>query len=476
MAGQRVRTLYCHILRASVTELTNKPRYHVTMPDSPNRVSLDRVDWPAVLPVLRLASAFRHAMQPGKLIVALLAVLLINGAGLLLGEAFSESERSDEETFGDVLESVLRESHESNPYEWFIHQQGRAFSKLTYSALSFDHGFGSNEGVADALYAMVVGIPFVVFDQHPWFAVCFGLFVLFIAALSSGLICRMAATQVCRKQGTSLPSAGRFVARRWAWYLLTPMMPTLLILVVGGVLIALGFVLFNLPGLDVVGSALYGLLLVLGFVIALVSLLFVFALFLMAPSMSVEGTDGFDAVARSFNYVMFKPWQYAGYLLGSMVYLAAVFALVAALAELTFAATYSFVDVGVFAEVDAGQQVNRHDAIVAGVDRAERSDSGMVIVSAWIVEHLWFGLLSAIVAAVMFSTLCCLQTQAYVLMRRCADGTPLDDCADDEDKDPWSSPADMVDPEAQAIAAAGPSDTPRPTGDTPDQPDTPSES
>ncbi len=419
------------------------------MPDSPNRVALDRVDWSAVLPVLRLVSAFRHALQPGKLIVALLAVLLIH----LSGSVFDLMWGKPIEAYGS----------ETGIYEWIASEQQQAFNIVVHAAISFELGLGGDTpGVLGGLKRMFVEIPGRAFSQHPWFTLLFGADVLFILALASGLICRMAATQACAGHMTALPAAARFVCNRLAWYLLTPLMPTLLILILGGVLILAGLALFNAPWLDLVGAALYGPLLVLGFVIALVTVLLIFALCLMAPALSVEGTDGFDAIARSFNYIMFKPWQFAGYLLGAVVYAAVVYVLVSSLAGLTFDATAGFIEVGAIAEVDGEIEdgVSRFEAIRS--DPEGPSDS--IGPSAWVVRQ-WHGLLAALVIAVMFSVVCCLQTQVYVLMRRCADGTPLDDCAADDEQEPWSSPKDMVDPEAQAIAEAGPSSAKAPTND-----------
>ena len=419
------------------------------MPESPNRVAIDRVEWSSVLPVLRLVSAFRHALQPGKLVVALVAVLLIHASGLLLDLILADG---DTEIYGTI-----------------IAMQGRAFDSLMDAALSLELGIGlGSAGVVGALRQMFVAIPHWAFNEYPWFTVLFGIDTLVVLGLSSGVICRMAATQVCRDETTSLIQAARFVAARWAWYLLTPLMPALLILVLGAVLIVVGLVVFNIAFVEMVGALGYGLLLLIGFVIALVSVLLVFALFLMAPSLSVEGSDGFDAIARAFNYVMFRPWQFAGYLVGAVVYAAVVYVLVAALAGLTAEATHGFVEAG---SIAGDADVSRFERIVYG--RPGESDISTPF-STWVV-HRWLNLLAALVIAVMFSVVCCLQTQVYVLMRRAGDGTPLDDCAEGEDPDPWSTPADVAEPEATPAATEQPADASAPSEPGPKADDPPAE-
>lgn len=424
------------------------------MPDTPSRVAIDRVDWKAVLPVLRLCSALRHALQPGKLLVALFAVALLHGTGLLLDEVWSDSPG----------ETAAQQAQEPGIYESLVDEEGAAFAGLIYWALAFEHGIGPEAGVADALHAMVIAIPRALFDAHPWFAVAFGFALLLGLMLAGGVICRMAATQVCTNRTTSLPRAAGFVGKRWGWYVITPLMPLILVMVFAVILVLAGLVFFNAPFLDVTGSIGYGLLLLMGFVIATVTLLMLFALFLMPPALSVEGTDGFDAIARSFNYILFRPWQFAGYVFSAAFYMAVVYVLVAILAGLTLEATHGFVGLGSFAGVSDSEaaELTRYDAIVVGGTGAD--DSFAIKTSAWITSR-WFDALAGLAWAVMFSVFCCLQTQIYVLMRRTSDGTPLDDCAQGEVRDLWAMPEEMGDPAAEAIASAGPAGPPKPEGE-----------
>ena len=70
----------------------------------------------------------------------------------------------------------------------------------------------------------------------------------------------------------------------------------------------------------------------------------------------------------------------------------------------------------------------------------------------------------------LLSTFCCLQTQVYVLLRRCADGAPLEHCASDDEPQRWSSPADMVDPVAQQMAEGRVKGQPKPDEPADDAP------
>lgn len=382
------------------------------MPESPNRVAIDRVDWKNVLPVLRLASAFKHALQPGKLIVALAAVLAIH---------FS----------GTVLDLIWFGSDGPSVYEDISTAYMDSAEGLVHASLALNFSLDEMDSVPTILGRMVIGGPSILFQEHPWFAIIFGLDVLFVLAIASGILCRMSSTQVCANRSTALDSAACFVSKRWVWYLLTPLMPAMLIAVVGAILALGGLVFFNIPGVDVVGSLLYGVLLLLGFVIAVVALLLLFALFLMPPALSVEGSDGFDAIARSFNYILFRPWQFAVYLFSSIVYLAVVYVLIGTVASLSIDATSYFAGLGVF------------------------GDAELTEASSWIMTR-WVELVTAIVIAILFSTFCCLQTQVYVLMRRSADGTPMDQCDGAEEQDLWA--------DAPAAESADTADEPKAEG------------
>lgn len=386
------------------------------MPE-PSRVVIEKVDWKNVLPVLQLSSALKHALQPGKLFVALIAILLIHCSGMAFDAMLGVNDTNDSAT-------------DLTAYESLIEYQHSAMQGLMSSALALEHGLGtSSDGVADSLAAMVVGIPAYLFDTHPWFTVLFGIDVLFILAMASGILTRMSASQVCVNRSTSMGSAACFVSKRWAWYLLTPLMPAALIVVIAAVLALAGLALFSVPWLDVVGAVGFGLFLLLGFVIAAVGLWLLLALFLMPAALSVEGSDGFDAVARSFNYILFRPWQFGIYLLASMTYLAVVYLIVGIVATATLGATTYFIDLGTVGDAEATKA------------------------SVWILAR-WVELVTALVAALLFSTLCCLQTRVYILLRRSADGTPMDQCDGGEPVQLWADATAEATPDQAPVSEA----------------------
>lgn len=424
------------------------------MSDHTPRVRIEGIDWVAFAPVLRGVRSFRMALQPGKLVLALAAVLILFGVGSLMDLAW-----------GDIAE--LSDGTEAGVYEVTLHRQGQGFAVLMRSALSLDFGMegvGSSrsDGVAGALWFIAVDTPRWLFNNHPWFAVVFGLIKLLVIGLFGGAICRMAATQACVGKTTSAVEALRYTAGRLAWFVVTPLMPGLLIALLGGLLALAGLVFFNLPGLDIVGAVLYGLLLILGLLAALVSIGLVLGMPLMIPCLAVEGTDGFDAVSRCYNYVFFRPWQYAFYLASMVVFAAVCYVTIAAVASSTLLLTDSFVGAGSFVELeelpidettrfDAASSEAMHGTLPEELTAESLEDT--LKPASWIMTQ-WVRLVWALVAAFMLSLYFCMTTWVYLLLRRSADATPIDDCDTGEGDVLWAD----TDSDTAIPATKGPVD------------------
>jgi len=139
-------------------------------------------------------------------------------------------------------------------------------------------------------------------------------------AFFGGVITRLAAVQFTGKTRTTVAEAVTFVATRYKDYVLSPMVPVAIIGVVTLVMMLFAFVaLIPFVG-DVV---LYGLglpLVILGGAVMVVLLIGLVSYPLMYTTLSVEGTDTFDALSRSYNYVFQAPWNFLWYSLVSIFY------------------------------------------------------------------------------------------------------------------------------------------------------------
>jgi hypothetical protein len=183
-----------------------------------------------------------------------------------------------------------------------------------------------------------------------------------------------------------------------------------LLVVAGGalLLVTAGFLLFNVPVLDWLGSLLYGPLLLTGLVMALLLLVLAVAVHLLVAAMAVEGTDAFDVVSRCFAYVTTRPWQVLGYAAAALAY-----------GALTFLVVLTVVGMALWLT---------DRLLVVGIVRALPTvhDEGFVATVVW----LWQRALLAVPAAYAVSFYFCAAVQTYLLVRQSADGSGLDDVDD----------------------------------------------
>lgn len=142
---------------------------------------------------------------------------------------------------------------------------------------------------------------------------------LAVWAFFGGAITRIAVLQLAGKEPPSLAETLRFVCQKYVHFVAAPLVP--LFFVGGIVVVTMIFGLLHLvPYLgDVASSLLWPIPLLLGFAQALL-LVGLVGYPLMFATISAEGTDTFDALSRSYNYVYQSPWRYIWYSLVALAY------------------------------------------------------------------------------------------------------------------------------------------------------------
>jgi hypothetical protein len=145
------------------------------------------------------------------------------------------------------------------------------------------------------------------------------LWTLMTWALFGGAITRLAAVQLAGKDRPGLVESLRFVIARYVSYLSAPLVPLVFIALIVVLSVLYGF-LHLIPFLgDVLDGVAWPIMLLLGFgqAVLLVGLV---GYPLMYATLSTEGSDTFDALSRSYNYVFQAPWNYIWYGLVAVVY------------------------------------------------------------------------------------------------------------------------------------------------------------
>jgi hypothetical protein len=278
------------------------------------RQANEPVDWRRRFSWLLLFRAFRIAVDPRKMLLAGVGLLILS-----LGEwGISEL------PFAPALETspVSRWPWEE-PYGWEagagISQQLAADPARTLWAIA------TNWKVVLRPVAPFVEPVRLLFDpQLTWSTAAYAavrlVWTLLVWSLFAGAITRMAALQFARDEQIGLRQAVRFAAGRLLSFFAAPLLP------LAGVALLwlpcfLGGLVGRIPGVgEPLVGALYLLPLVMGALMALVLAGAAAGWPLMFATISAEGSDAFDGLTRSYSYVFDRPWHYLWYAVVALVY------------------------------------------------------------------------------------------------------------------------------------------------------------
>ncbi|PCI10025.1 hypothetical protein COB72_04595 [bacterium] len=168
-------------------------------------------------------------------------------------------------------------------------------------------------GLAQSIGFASVAIRTTVMES-PMISLLIGLPLIAILAVVGGAISRSTAIEFAKGQYATSDDTLGFALRRTRQFVgavVGPIVACVLIFL----LIAIGGLLLSFPVLDVVGAILYPIALGLGILTTIILMLHILALPMIVPALAIEGTDGFDAIQRSYAYVIGKPLRYLTYTL-----------------------------------------------------------------------------------------------------------------------------------------------------------------
>lgn len=302
------------------------------------------------------------------------------------------------------------------------------------------------------------------------------LWLLVVWAFFGGVLTRMAVLQLAGKEGAGLRESVAYVKQRYLSYLLSPLVPIFLIgfLVICCMLFG---VIHWIPGFgDFFDGIFWWLPLLAGLVMTLV-LVGMIGYPMMYTTLSAEGSDTFDAMSRSYNYVYESPWHYVWYCIVAIAYGAVLTLFVVVVGSLT---TY-FAKWGVskfpawgsdrspeYLFIYAPESLGWRQLLTQGSD-AEINDRGepvdYVAYNRYMDDYAWYnkagaGMVSFWVTLVFmmvigfsYSYFWTASTQIYLLMRKRVDETELDEVYVEEEapepppiSPPPSTPAPLPTP------------------------------
>ncbi len=400
------------------------------MPGLPYHISVESVRWREALPSLHLFDAFRLAIHPSKLLLAFVLVVL-----LYLG--------------GIGLDAIWAATWDTRPFAMGTAIAARHFDQLIDSSLRFDLGLTGTPGpgrggVLGALLGLTVATPSLLWRNNPGFLLLYLAYAFALVALFGGAISRLAAVHACRELRQSPTGALRFAGARYLWFLLAPLLPLVTAGLGAVVLMLAGLLFFNLPGLDILGGVLFGLLLLLGLVLSLALLGFAVGVHLLYPAISIDGSDAFDAISRAYNYVLGRLGRFVLYAVVSILYFALTYLVVMLVIHAALWVTDLFVGLGSF--VEATHVGDRYDAVLE-VAAGRGDEAGTAGVAGWLVGF-WRTALLLMLPAYAVSFYYSASTWVYLLLRRSADQVYFDDLYQPGENASPPSPAVTTETEA----------------------------
>lgn len=461
------------------------------MADEAQTQMIRSINWREVFPFTHLFRAFRIAVHPSKLLLALAALLLIYLGGRVLDGVW----REDYKPYGPrSIEEYVRAKESSSrlsapipagypelPPDWnrllnpelaprssALGMERAARSGVFISFFQYEVAQVNNTiqnalalnwyGTFNSIWNFVAGGPRWLFDLHPLFAVLFTAWFLLVWSVFGGAVSRIAAVHVARDEKISVRQALRFSISKVLSFLFAPLIPLLIILVIGAIVAATGWVLLHIPYVGpILTGVLFFLALIAGFVMTLVALGTLAGFNLMFPTVAVEGSDSFDAISRSFSYVFARPWRMLWYTLVALVYGGIAYLFVKFFIFVMLTLTHFFV--GWWLGNPAGRDTAKYwkdpsvsmwpapawDNLTYNVNYGAlkwSEDVAAGTISFWV--YLTIGLLGAFAISFYFSA----NTIIYYLMRREVDATELDDVYVEETEDEFG--------DAPVAAGAGP--------------------
>jgi hypothetical protein len=276
------------------------------MADSP--LKLRDVSWGELFPWLMLVRSVRIALMARVLVLGALGLIATTLGWQVIGWMFSQANDPYIDSFRNV----------ASRWAW---ENSREFS-IAMSAKSADEVFASAwNGLLEAPVALWLYLtePFrrMFSDVSGWaffYLLLCAIWELLIWGLIGGAIARIAALKFTRDEAPGFVAALKHAAGKWPSYSLPPLVALAgaavfaIQLVLLGLLMRIDFVAF-------VAALAWPFVLMLGLLMAILLLGALIGWPLMWATISVEGTDAFDAISRSYAYTYQRPWRLLWYVL-----------------------------------------------------------------------------------------------------------------------------------------------------------------
>ncbi|MDR3196701.1 MAG: hypothetical protein LBU34_02430 [Planctomycetaceae bacterium] len=265
--------------------------------------TIRRIDWQELTPVVLLLRIFNTATGIRVLFLSLIGILLtlIAGYGINCNSFKSHETRNFQEPV--YIEPLLGFQNQQQQQQISFREHPAEYSwQLVRRSVLVPWDIFSIAGIRlFRLEGNSIGA------YTAWFFV-----LLFIWTFFGGMICRTIALRLTIDQSESDKELWQFIKQRGTGFLSS------VIIIVLGILFCLipikcfGW-LFAYPVFDYLTAVLFPVTILFGFFVMILVIGLFLGWSLLFAAVSVDGSDGFDAVSRMFSYVYQRPLHYLVY-------------------------------------------------------------------------------------------------------------------------------------------------------------------
>ena len=343
-----------------------------------------------------LWSASAMALAPQRIILAFLAVSAIMVVGSLFDSVAGEIENVGYGVFEMLSASLIRAAGET--------AEALLRLDLAGASISFNQGF--------------IATPVALANEAPWRTAALVICLIPVWSILGGAVARAAAMEAARNETTSVPQALAYALSRARALVGAYFLPIGLIALCAALLWIFGVLLLSLPGLNVVGGILYGIALLLGFLLALLTVGLAVGFPLLIPAVAADSADIADAFQRTYAYLIERPFSLlvwgvtllAQGLVGVFILAVIITLAINWTADLTGAASDNVAgNVRFFAPLPERADLEGTLPLVAGV------------------IGVWERVALAVVGAHAISFFFCASTVVYLRVRQACDGQAIED-------------------------------------------------
>jgi hypothetical protein len=384
---------------------------------------------------IKIFQTFHMAIQPSKLIIALLALAIISLTGWIMDFSNTvvvgpngNTELQIYITNPNLLPRFLEQNKE-------IGNCCGVFSTLwQFSTTNFHDVLNSFFAFNLTTLASTITNFFKTINwlirYHFFYFIIFFVIKLVVISIAGGAICRIAALQFARGEKPGLIESLRFSIKKFRSFFTAPLVPACIIIFIGLFIFILGLI-GNIPRLGelIIGISM-PLVLIAGIPLAIISIGATAGLNLMFPAIAYDGADCLDAINRSFSYVYAKPWQMAFYTTIATIYGVVCYIFIRFFAFLLLWICYTFLQLGIWTNDDRG--INKLAAIwpepsFMNFYLLQIQPSGWSLSIAAFLIHLSLLLVVGFVCAFIICFYFSANTIIYSLLRNMVDNTALTD-------------------------------------------------